>query len=67
MNPDVISFEDPTTPAPTNGVILYQDNHASSGGGQGVESSDLCTLPAAEHALCTAILNDFIAKDWLMH
>lgn len=59
---DLIGFEDPANPDPTDGVVLY--DYSSQ---QGAASEDDCTLPSSEHALCTAILNNFTADAWLMH
>ena len=63
---DVIEFQDPPSvkaPNPVNGVLLY----AWTKGGDGGNSSDeVCVLPASEHGVCTAVLNNFIATDWLM-
>jgi hypothetical protein len=58
---DVIGFEDPGTPDATDGVVLYNNR-----GHGGSASEEDCTLPAAQHALCTAILNRFSAQEWLM-
>jgi serine/threonine protein kinase len=65
-NPDVISYADPSSPDPTNGVVLYTYT-SNPGGGDGSASTDTCTLPANEHDLCTVILNDFITSDWRMN
>ncbi|MGP8059041.1 MAG: DUF4850 domain-containing protein [Acidimicrobiales bacterium] len=43
-------------PYPANGVMTYQ-----SGNDNG-SWLDTCTLPASDHALCTAVLNQFV--DW---
>jgi hypothetical protein len=60
---DVIGFEDPATPDPRDGVVLY-DKGAE---GNGSASEDDCTLPANQHSLCTAILNNFSDQAWLMN
>jgi serine/threonine protein kinase len=59
---DAVAFTDPANPDSLNGVVLYDNpNHQSSA------SEDDCTLPASEHALCTAILNNFVSQRWLMY
>jgi hypothetical protein len=58
---DVIAFEEPGHD-PTHGVVLY--DYLSSRGGEA--SEETCALPAGQHALCTAILNAFVAHNWLM-
>jgi hypothetical protein len=60
---DVVGFEDPGTPSPTDGVVLYNKVGPNQNGSA---SEDDCTLPASQHSLCTAILNDFSAQAWLM-
>ena len=59
---DIIGFEDHTSPNATDGVVLYDDT-----GHQGSASEDDCTLPATQHFLCTAILNNFSGQAWLMN
>lgn len=59
---DVIGFEDPSTP-PTDGVVLYD---SPTGQSPGASSQESCTLPAGEHPLCTAILDDFVSRAWYM-
>jgi hypothetical protein len=59
---DVIAYQVPTSPEPTNGVVLY--NYQNGSGASAAR--DACTLPATEHSLCTAILNDFVTSDWRM-
>jgi hypothetical protein len=70
---DAIAFEDPPGVAgngspsggadPANGLVLYD----YTGLGHGSASTETCTLPASEHAVCTAVLNDFDTRAWLMH
>ncbi|MGH9123904.1 MAG: hypothetical protein ACRDZ8_04145 [Acidimicrobiales bacterium] len=70
---DVISFEDPAsvkgtgTPSggvnPANGVLLYRFKSIN----EGQASVQTCTLPSAEHELCTAVLNDFINRAWQLY
>jgi hypothetical protein len=57
---DVIAFSDPGSPDLTNGVVLYNDS------GFGSASEDTCTPPSSNHALCTAIVNNFVGQAWLM-
>jgi hypothetical protein len=64
---DVIGFEDPTLPDARNGIVLYDYSTNLNGGPGGSASQETCTLPEAEHALCTAILNDFDNRAWLMN
>jgi hypothetical protein len=64
---DVIRFEDPTLPDPRNGIVLYHYSTNLNGGPGGSASQEICTLPSAEHALCTAILNDFDNRSWLIN
>jgi len=69
---DEIAFEDPAgvhgdgTPSggvnAANGVVLYSFSPRSSGGEGGMASVETCTLPRREHAVCTAILDEFIAS-----
>lgn len=59
---DVIGFGDPSSP-PTNGVVLYDSPTGQVGG---LASQESCTLPASEHQLCTAILDNFISRAWYM-
>jgi serine/threonine protein kinase len=58
---DAVAFSDPGNPDPLNGVVLYNNP-----GRQSSASEDDCTLPVSEHALCTAILNNFVTQRWLM-
>lgn len=58
---DVIAFEEPGHD-PTHGIVLYDYRR----GRGGEASEDTCTLPSDQHALCTAILDDFVAHEWLM-
>jgi hypothetical protein len=60
---DVIGFADPTSPDSTNGVVLYDYTSAGIGG---AASADTCVLAAADHGLCTIILNQFINSSWQM-
>jgi len=63
---DVVGFEDPPGvagdgspsggPYPANGVLIWLQ------GPQYGTLKETCTLPSSEHALCTAILNDFIGR-----
>jgi hypothetical protein len=64
---DVIGFEDPTVPDPRNGIVLYDYSTTLNGGPGGSASQETCTLPEADHVLCTAILNDFDSKAWMMN
>ena len=63
LGPDAVAFSDPPYfrgtgnpsggPYPANGVVVYRKAHAALA---------TCTLPSVEHAECTAILNDFLAR-----
>ncbi|MDA8279448.1 MAG: hypothetical protein M0Z63_03350 [Actinomycetota bacterium] len=67
---DTIAFEDPpgvagdATPSggpyPANGILRYRWQH----GGPGTAAAATCTLPQADHSICTAILNAFAASGW---
>jgi hypothetical protein len=59
---EIVAFQDPTAPDPTNGIVLYNNN-----GQEGSASEDDCSLPGAQRFLCTAILNNFSAHTWLMN
>jgi hypothetical protein len=63
---DVIGFEDPSLPDAKNGIVLYNYSTSVNGGPGGSASQETCTLPEVDHALCTAILNDFNARAWMM-
>jgi hypothetical protein len=58
---DVVGFAEPGRD-PTHGVVLYDYR----GGQGGSASEETCTLPAGPRPLCTAILDDFTARAWLM-
>jgi hypothetical protein len=62
MNPNTITFQDPTVPDLTNGVVLF----SALQGQNAAESDETCTLSSSQKPLCTAVLNDFISKDWRM-
>jgi hypothetical protein len=52
--PHVVGNGDPSGGSdPANGVALYKESRAAQA---------TCTLPQAEHATCTTILNDFMAR-----
>jgi hypothetical protein len=65
---DVVAFEDPPGvagtgqpsggPYPANGVLIY-DYTPATGSTAALET---CTLPEADHARCTVVLNDFVAR-----
>lgn len=67
---DQVGFEDPPgvagdgTPSggdfPANGVITYTFDPSSEAGA----TSMTCTLPANDHSVCTAALNDFTTRNW---
>lgn len=64
-----VAFEDPPGtagygapsggPDPANGVVIL---HPSSATLPGEGLAETCTLPASEHDLCTAILNEFVRR-----
>ncbi|HLI57430.1 MAG TPA: hypothetical protein VKY26_10430 [Actinomycetota bacterium] len=66
------SFEDPPNvagdgspsggPNPANGVVLLQSTAAGSAPEDQTGFGETCTLPAAEHSICTAILDEFLAR-----
>jgi hypothetical protein len=69
---DEISFLDPPglngtgVPSggnnPANGVVLYRFTLGSGG----TSATETCTLPAPDHALCTAVLNDLATRSWMV-
>ncbi len=62
---DIVAFAEPghgPTHDPTHGVVLYE--YVAGRGGEA--SEETCTLPAAQHSLCTAILKAFLTHRWLM-
>ncbi len=64
--PSIAAFEDPPGVAgdgnpsggayPANGVIIFNNTREASA------YAETCTLPGSEHNLCTAVLNDYIAR-----
>lgn len=64
---DVVDFEDPPGvsgdgspsggPYPANGVAVLDNSPTPSSA-----YKETCTLPSSQHALCTAVLNSFIAS-----
>jgi hypothetical protein len=66
LGPTVVAFEDPAGvkgegalsggPYPANGVMTYVP------GGDSGSYVETCTLPESFHSICTAILNDFVAR-----
>ena len=71
LSQTVVAFEDPPGVAgtgkpsggtnPANGIVTY------SPGGTGHSTASFkatCTLPASNHAVCTAALNDFLVRYW---
>jgi hypothetical protein len=54
-------------PDTAEGVILY-DSVSSSGtvGQTTYASGESCALPASDQGLCTAIIDDFVTRAWLM-
>ena len=59
---DVIAFEEPGHD-PAHGVVLY--DYRTGRGGEA--SEETCTLPSDQRALCTAIVDNFVAAGWLMN
>jgi len=65
---DIVGFEDPPGvagngspsggPYPANGVVIFGHLPPTLYS----PAKETCTLPSSEHALCTAILNDFIDR-----
>jgi hypothetical protein len=64
---DAIGFEDSTLPDARNGIVLYDYSTNLNRGPGGTASQETCTLPEPDHALCTAILNDFYRRAWMMN
>lgn len=66
---DVIAYNDPTSPDPDNGVMLYEYDYSGGSGSNtsfGQASQEDCFLPADQTSLCTIILNNFTSSNWLM-
>jgi hypothetical protein len=61
---DTVAFQDPSSPDPIHGLLLYRYGPTAGSGGRA--SQELCTLPEVDHQWCTAILDDFRSRDWLM-
>lgn len=65
-----IGFEDPPGTAgygapsggtdPANGVVILHTANPPDASGIGL--AETCTLPAAQHEMCTAILNEFVKR-----
>ena len=72
LSSTVVSFADPPGTAgganpsggeyPANAVMTYVMNPPGSVGNSVTSWLETCTLPYSQHALCTAVLNDFVAR-----
>jgi hypothetical protein len=68
----VVSFSDPPNTVgggnpsggeyPANAVMTYVMDPPGSEGNYVTSWLETCTLPYSQHALCTAVLNDFVAR-----
>ena len=50
------------SPYPTNGVVVY-GNYKYKGATNPMAMGAVCVLPVTEHALCTAVLDEFLATE----
>jgi len=72
LSSTVVSFSDPPGTAgganpsggqyPANAVMTYVMNPPGSVGNTVTSWLETCTLPYSQHALCTSVLNDFVAR-----
>jgi hypothetical protein len=65
---DAIAYEIPAAASSAlavNGLVLYR-LPAPGGGGGGAASGESCALPDAQRSLCTAALNDFVTRSWML-
>jgi hypothetical protein len=61
--PGVHGSGDPSGGAlPANGVVAYTYVGTKPSNAQITVGSETCTLPKAQHAACTAVLNDFLGR-----
>jgi hypothetical protein len=57
--PDVAGTGNPSGgPYPANGVVIYNNSNATYPNA----GEETCTLPEAQHSICTEILNDFLGR-----
>jgi serine/threonine protein kinase len=72
LSSTVVSFADPPNTAgggnpsggeyPANAVMTYVTDPPGSTGSEVTSWLETCTLPYGQQALCTAVLNDFVAR-----
>ena len=72
LSSTVVSFSDPPGTAgnanpsggeyPANAVMTYVIDPPGSQGNYRTSWLETCTLPYSQHALCTAVFNDFVAR-----
>jgi hypothetical protein len=72
LSPTVVSFSDPPNTAgggdpsggeyPANAVMTFVTDPPGSTGNTVTSWLETCTLPYSQQALCTAVLNDFVAR-----
>jgi hypothetical protein len=75
LSPDAVAFSDPAGeyapsqaeslvpsngPYPTNGVVVYE-TYRYRGYLDSTAMAAACVLPASQHAVCTVVLNEFLA------
>jgi len=75
LSPDAVAFSDPAgeyvssqagslvpsnSPYPTNGVIVYE-TYRYRGNPNTTAMGAACVLPASQHAVCTVVLDEFLA------
>jgi len=50
------------SPYPTNGVVVY-GKYKCKGTTNPMAMGAVCVLPVSEHAMCTAVLDEFLATE----
>ncbi len=60
VSPHADSLVPSNSPYPANGVVVY-DIYRYRGYRDSTTMGAVCVLPASEHAVCTAVLNEFLA------
>ena len=61
VSPKANSLVPSNSPYPTNGVVVYETYLYKGRYANSTAMEALCVLPAAEHAVCTVVLNEFLA------
>lgn len=73
---DTIAFDDPPTVKgigdgsggvnPSQGVLIYEYNAPSKAGTNLGLSKETCTLPVSDEELCTAMVGNFVDRNWML-